>query len=161
MKRYIHTADAVFALILFCAFAISMLMVLMAGAQSYQGVRERVENHYSEDTAISYIAMKARHFDDSECRIEVGTLAGGTALYMTELFDGEEYVTVIYYHDGYIKEIFADIAYEIQPEDGFQIVAARGMDVTALGGGKFSIRCVGTGGAVAETLLALRSGVGA
>ncbi|MDR0838199.1 MAG: DUF4860 domain-containing protein [Oscillospiraceae bacterium] len=158
MKRYIHTADAVFALILFCAFAISMLMVLMTGAQAYQGVRDTVENHYSEDTCISYIAMKLRHYDDEGSSVYIGDIAGLPALYLSESFDGEEYVTAIYFYDGYVMELYAEKGYDFDPEHGFRIVAAREMTVSEPSDGLFRISCVGTGGARAETTLGLRGG---
>ncbi|MDR0904803.1 MAG: DUF4860 domain-containing protein [Oscillospiraceae bacterium] len=160
MKRYIHTADAVFALILFCAFAVSMLMVLMTGAQAYRGVRDRVENHYSGDTAISYIAMKLRHYDASDCSVTVGTLGDGDALFMTELIEETEFVTAIYFHDGYIKELFAENGYDFAPEDGFKIVAAQEMNIASPYEGVFEIKCVGTGGDTTQTAVALRSGSG-
>ena len=161
MKRYIHTADAVFALILFCAFAISMLMVLMTGATAYQGVRDRVENHYSEDTVISYIAMKLRHYDAEDCTITVGSVADSDALLMTEVIDDNEYVTAIYFYDGSIRELYAEASYDFAPDDGAKIVEARGISIKALGDGVFTIQCTGTGGAIAETTLSLRSGVAA
>lgn len=161
MKRYIHTADAVFALILFCAFAVSMLMVLMTGAQAYQGVRNRVENHYSEDTVVSYIAMKVRHYDAEDCSVTVGKIGDGDALLMSEFIAGSEYITAIYFHDGFVKEIYAEAGYEFTPDDGTEILAAQGIEVTKSGNGIVSVRCIGTGGSVAETTLALRSEVGA
>jgi hypothetical protein len=159
MKRYVHTADAVFALLLFCAFAVSMLMVLMTGAQAYRGVRDRAENHYSEDTAISYIAMKLRHYDASDCSVTVGTLGESDALILTEVIDETEFVTVIYFSGGYIREIFAEKGYDLAPGDGFEIVAAREIDIASRSG-LIEIKCVGTGGGSAETSIALRSGNG-
>jgi len=161
MKRYIHTADAVFALILFCAFAVSMLMVLMTGAQAYQGVRNRVENHYSEDTVVSYIAMKLRHYDAEDCNVTVSKIAGNDALIMTETISGNEIITAIYFHEGFVKELYAEASYEFTPDDGTNILAAQEISITKSDNGVISVRCVGTGGSVAETKLALRSEVGA
>lgn len=157
MKRYIHTADAVFALVLFCAFAISILMVLMMGAEAYQKVRDAVENHYSEDTCISYIAMKVRHYDDKDSAVYVGNVQDKTALYMRETFDDTEYVTVIYYYDGYVMELYAESGYTFDPEAGFRIVEANDLTIMSLGEGLISIACEGTGGSVAEISLSLRT----
>jgi hypothetical protein len=157
LKRYIHTADAVFALILFCAFALSMLLVLMTGARAYQDIRDAVENHYSEDACISYIAMKVRHFDDASGGLELRDLDGIPALYMTESLGGSEYFTAIYYYDGYVKELYAESGYEFAPEDGFDVLAAESLTFE-VSDRLLRISCVGTGGGEAGTYLGLRKG---
>lgn len=157
MKRYIHTADAVFALILFCAFAISMLMVLTTGAQSYQNVRSSVENRYSEETGVSYIVMKLRHYDDTDCTVEIGDVDGIPALCMTETYDGTDYVTSIYFYNGYVMELYTEAGYGFLPEDGFQIVEAQGLDFS-IEDGLCTVTCVGTGDGRAQATVSLRDG---
>ncbi|MDR3278548.1 MAG: DUF4860 domain-containing protein [Oscillospiraceae bacterium] len=154
MKRYIHTADAVFALILFCAFALSMLMVLMTGAVAYQDVRDAVENHYSEDTCISYIAMKVRHYDDASGSFELRDLDGVPALYMTESVGGGEYFTAIYFYDGYVKELYAESGYEFAPGDGADVLAAEALSFE-VSDRLLHVSCVGTGGNAADIYLSL------
>jgi hypothetical protein len=157
MKRYIHTVDAVFALILFCAFALSMLMVLMTGAGAYKNIRDAVRRHYSEDTGVSYIAMKLRHYDDRDCAVSLGEIEGIPALFMAENIAGEEYVTAIYYYDGYIRELFADSGYEWKLDDGFEIIEANSLTITEEFAGVYNIRCVGAGGGTADTTISLAS----
>jgi hypothetical protein len=157
MKRYIHTVDAVFALILFCAFALSMLMVLMTGAGAYKNIRDAVRNHYSEDTCVSYIAMKLRHYDGADNSVTLGDVGGVPALLLSETMDGDEYVTAIYFYDGYVRELFAEAGYDQRPEDGFEIVEASSLTVTSPREGVYGVLCVGIGGGEAETSINLRS----
>lgn len=155
MKRYVHTADAIFALILFAAFAVSILMVLTTGAQAYQNVRSSVENHYSENTCISYIVMKLRHYDDVTCSVELGEIEGTQALLMSEIIEGDEYITAIYYHDGYVMEIYAEGGYEFTLDDGFKIIEARGLTLSSPSPGLYNVACVGTGGGRADATVSL------
>ncbi|MDR2358098.1 MAG: DUF4860 domain-containing protein [Oscillospiraceae bacterium] len=157
MKRYIHTVDAVFALILFCAFALSMLMVLMTGAGAYKGIRDAVRRSYSEDTCVSYIAMKLRRYDSANRSVSLGEIGGEDALLLTETTDGTEYTTVVYYYDGGVRELYAESGYDFKPEDGFEIIEARALEIASPSGGVYEIRCVGAGGGEAGTTISLRS----
>ncbi|NLB29111.1 MAG: DUF4860 domain-containing protein [Clostridiales bacterium] len=156
MKRYVHTADAIFALILFAAFAVSILMVLTAGARSYQNVRSSVEARHSETTCVSYIVMKLRHYDDAACTVELGELEGTPALLLRETIEGEDYVTAIYYHDGYVREIYAESSLELTLDEGFQIVEAQTLTLTSPSAGLYSVACVGTGGGEASATVSMR-----
>ena len=156
MKRYVHAADAVFALILFAAFAVSILMVLTMGAQSYQKVRSSVENHYSENTCVSYIVMKLRHYDDANCEVSLGDVEGVPALILSEIVDGEEIITAIYYHEGYVKEIYADSGYEFTLADGAEIIEAQKLTLTSPAPGLYRVSCIGTGGSEAAATVSLR-----
>jgi hypothetical protein len=157
LRRYIHTADAVFALVLFAAFAVAMLMVLMTGAQAYQGIKDTVENHYSEDTCLNYISMKVRHYDSAGGAVYEGDVGGIPALMLREEYDGVGYITAIYFHDGYVKELYADESFDFTPEAGLEILAVESLDVTFRDDGLIEARCVGTGGGSASVYLSLRS----
>ena len=156
MKRYVHAADAVFALILFAAFAVSILMVLTTGAQAYQNVRNSVENHYSENTCVSYIVMKLRHYDDVTCDVELGDVEGTPALLFSEVIDGEEFVTAIYFHNGYVMEIFAEGGYEFTLDEGFQIIEAQSLTLSSPSAGLYTVACVGIGGGETSATVSLR-----
>jgi hypothetical protein len=155
MKRYIHTVDAFFALILFCAFTASMLIILVTGAKVYRQIRNAGEQHYSETTCINYLTMKIRHFDDASGDVYVGKIGGEDALFLSETIDGETYVTAVYYYDGYVRELLTDADYEVLPQDGLEIVPASGLTFYSLPNGFVYVSCTGTGGTTAEIYLAL------
>ena len=156
MKRYVHAADAIFALILFAAFAVSILMVLTTGAQAYQNVRKSVENHYSENTCVSYIVMKLRHYDDVTCSVELGEVEGKPALLLSEVIEGDEIITAIYFHEGYVKEIYAEGGYELTLAGGDSIIEAQSLTLTSPSPGLYKIACVGIGGGTAAATVSLR-----
>jgi hypothetical protein len=157
VRRYIHTADAVFALVLFGAFAMAMLMVLMTGAQAYQGIRDNVEQHYSEETCLGYISMKVRHYDSAGGAVYMGDVGGIPALMLREEYDGVGYITAIYIKDGYVKELYADESFEFEPDAGLDILAAGSLTMSFVEDGLLAVKCVGTGGGSAEVYLNLRA----
>jgi hypothetical protein len=134
-----------------------MLMVLTTGAKAYQHVRDTVENHYSEDTCINYIAMKVRHYDDDTGSVELRNVGGVPTLYMSETIGGSEYYTAIYFYEGNVMEIYAEEDFEFAPGDGFNILEAQSLSFSAEGD-LLRIGCVGTGGESAEVFLTLRTG---
>ena len=159
MKRYIHTADAVFALVLFCAFALSMLLVLMTGATSYQDIRDAVENHNSENMCVSYIATKVRHSDVAD-GVSIGEIGGTPAIVLSLEAGGLYYDTYVYLHDGYVRELpFIERGDEFSPKDGLNVMAVKDLEFELTEDGLLHVLCTGTGGRSAETFLSLRSGV--
>ena len=157
MKRYIHASDAVFALILFCAFALSMLMILMTGARAYQDIRDTVENHYSENTCIDYIATKFRHYDAADS-VYIGAVGDAPAICLVEEAYDIKYITYIYFYEGSVRELFVEDGYEFAPEDGLSVLPVGGLTFEYAEPGLLYVKCTGTGGVVAETFLGLRSG---
>ena len=101
--------DGVFVLLLFCVFAVCVLSVLLTGAGAYRRLTERDRVSYDRRTAAQYIAEKVRQADTWD---DVSV----------EEIDGETYLTRIYYHDGYIRELFCAADAEMEPGDGEQII---------------------------------------
>jgi len=177
MKKYFHTADAVFALLLFCAFAFSVMLVLVLGAGEYKDVRDEIERHYSEDTALDYIAMKSRHYDSSDIFITSWVYASDSetpgaaidVLCMSETIDGIEYINALYCRDGYLREIYADSddLFYCRPgytapdpdadminEGGECIVPISSLSVRRIDGTQLvEVTCRGTSGAAASVII--------
>ncbi|MDR3311187.1 MAG: hypothetical protein LBS90_07570 [Oscillospiraceae bacterium] len=160
MKRYIHTVDAVFALILFCAFAVSMLMVLSTGANTYQGVRDSVERHFSEDTAVDYISMKTRHYNGSD--VKYREYDGSGVLYFLSADRGSTDITAIFQRDGQLFEITAeyDDIFHAVPEESYMRAATAIVDIQSLvyetldgDAALLKVVCTGTSGDAAETVI--------
>ena len=156
MKRYVHTIDVVFALVLFCVFAMSLLLVLLTGAKAYRGVRDNMEEQYTERTCVSYIAAKVRHYDERGT-VRVGDFDGVPALCLTESIDGVEYVTYLYFHEGYDCELFTDPALALHAADGMRIMEAGGLTFSQASEDLLAVSCTGLDGGQIEVMLHLRS----
>jgi hypothetical protein len=159
-----HTADTVFALLLFCAFAVSMLIVLTIGVRAYQGVRDSVENNYSQDTCVSYITTKIRHADETGGSVYLGDYCGIPALFTAENFDDTAYLTAIYFYDGYVKEfsalaeLFTDTNNPVEPDFGFDILPVTALTFEMTEENLLHITCVGTSKKAEQVYLHLRAG---
>lgn len=143
MKRS-HSLDFVIGLLLFCVFAVLMLSVLVTGAKAYKRISLAVDEQYRERTCLSYIAAKIRHYNTEGC-VAAGELDGTSVLRFTEEFDGDQYITYIYYHNGYICELFTPADVELPLSEGQEIIAADALTFTEVGDGLIRITCSAEG----------------
>ncbi|MCR4955942.1 MAG: DUF4860 domain-containing protein [Lachnospiraceae bacterium] len=132
-----HNIDSVFVLLLFVVFAGSVLLVLLFGASSYESLVKRDTKAYNDRTAISYVAAKIRHSDEKNS-VYVGSFTkredpsadGISTLYLKLIAEGETYYTKIYYYDGYIREVLCEENAGLLPQDGNEIMKAKGLSFT-------------------------------
>jgi hypothetical protein len=82
--------DILFVLALFGIFAVSALVVVTIGADIYQRTVQDMSSNYDSRTAISYLTEKVRRADSL----------------LSDEQEGERFCTLLYYHDGYLKELF-------------------------------------------------------
>ena len=115
-----HKVDTVFVLIIFCVFALAILMVLMLGASVYKNMTEITRDGQDERTLLSYIWTKVKNGDDS-ASVYVGDFNGLNALCFDEVFYGTRYRTVIYHYDGWVYELFSETGLDFLPEDGIRV----------------------------------------
>lgn len=123
-----HTIDTVFALVLFCVFTVSVLLVLMSGATSYKSIQGNSQSNFQDRTCISYIDAKIKHYDNIENNISIDEIDGLKALKLIEEIDGVKYNTFIYLYEGMIKEIFCDESIYISADQGLDILLADILD---------------------------------
>ena len=62
--------------------------------------------------------------------VDVESFAGTDALVLYETFEETRYKTLIYYADGYVRELFFEDGLQFQPEDGQKIIPAQDLQVT-------------------------------
>ena len=155
-KTIKHHIDGLMALLLFGVFAVCVLAVLLTGAEAYRRLTQRDRAAYDRRTCVQYVATRVRQADALD-----GVLVedfNGTAC--LTLSDGEDYVTRVYCHDGYLMELYCDAGVELAPEDGEQIMPAQALDLS-LEDGLLTIAATDAQGAQNILLLSLRSGEGA
>ncbi len=129
MKAKIKKADAssLAPLFLFALFAISSVFVLLCGARIYKSMVARDGESYERRTVSQYVATRLRQSDrDGAYYIgDFGSLApaaeGDTLFYLEEI-DGEEYLTRIYCHEGYLCELFSTADGGFTKGDGEKVI---------------------------------------
>jgi len=113
--------DTIFVLVVFCVFAVSVLMVLILGAGIYQSMSEISREDQDERTIFAYIWTKVKN-NDNAGMISVGELDGHSALFYDEVIGDRVFRTAVYLHDGWVNELFSDSAFEQSPESGVRIM---------------------------------------
>jgi len=116
-----HRIDTIFVLIIFCVFAVSVLMVLMLSASTYENVTELSREGHADRSVLSYIWTKVKNSDNAG-QIHVGEFHGLSALYIEEDIGQTQYKTVVYHYNGWVYELFCEADLEFRPEDGAQII---------------------------------------
>ncbi len=122
-------------LLLFVVFTTCVLMVLLTGADVYQKFSKRDQASYDERTTIQYLTTRFRQSDSSEACF-VGEFnrnspqSEGDTFFFCEFFHGRTFYTRIYYHDGYLYELFSEKGIDLSPEDGEKIIAVNDIHFT-------------------------------
>lgn len=150
-----HHIDGLIALLLFGVFAVCVLAVLLTGADAYRRLTQRDQAAYDQRTCVQYVATRVRQADAAG-QIALEDFGGSDCLVLGA---GEDYVTRVYYYDGWIMELFCAADMELGPEDGERVMAAGGLDLS-LEDGLLTVTAADAQGGENTLLLSLRSGEG-
>ena len=151
--------DGVLVLLLLAVFMVSVLFVLLTGADVVQRLSARDNASYDRRTAVQYLTTRVRQADAAG-RVTVRDFDGCDTLVLTEEYDGIPYETLVYCYDGMLRELFAEAGYEQELSYGEEILPAAALQVSQ--DGAWLQMEITFADAAAETLiLHLRSGEGA
>lgn len=145
------------ALLLCCVFGVAALLSLTAGAGIYRQVAQRTEDAGERRVGLTYLSAKVRSFDEAG-KVLTGTFGGGDALYLLQDIDGLTYETILYVHDGWLKELLCERGWELEPEDGQAITQARGLEAALTEEGLLRLAYTGGDGRTETAVLYVRSG---
>ena len=147
-----HHTDGLVTLLLFGVFAACVLSVLLTGAKVYRDITAGNRREYSRRTCAQYIVTKVRQAPSGG-----GVDVSDNAINLRETIDGEDYVTSIYCHDGWLWEIFTFDGWDFDPEDGEKLIEAREM-TPSLEDGLLTVDLVDANGESTHLVLTLRGG---
>lgn len=157
LKSRSHMIDIVFALALFCVFAVSALMVALVGARVYSNTIENMNINFDTRGSVVYVATKIRQNDEAGM-ISVSDLDGIPALLMEQELDGEIYQTWIYHYDGALREIFTSKGSGIGAEFGAVIMEIDSFTIEQTADNLFRISSLDSRGNPVEMVVAARTG---
>lgn len=126
MKK--NNVTGVLVLLVFAVFMISILFVLLTGADVVQKLTDRDQRSYQQRTAVQYMTMRV-HQADQEGMVEVRKVADQDVLVLAEMIEGCRYETLVYYDDGYLREMFCEAGLDLPLEFGEKILPAAGFFV--------------------------------
>ena len=158
MKKHGYHLEGLMALLLFGVFAVCLLIVLLTGADSYQGLTQRDRVSDNRRVCAQYLATRVRQ--SPAATAPAASDWRGDALLLSQSIDGQEYVTWIYVNGGYLMELFSAPDSGMAPEDGEKLMAAQALSVS-LTDGLLELSVTPEQGAAVELVLSLRSGEGA
>ena len=153
-----HTIDVIFVLAIACAFAASILMVLMLGVNVYGNIQNTSNEEFNDRVCLSYISAKVRS-NDRFGEVETGTFGEGSALYMYQEFDGVEYNTIIYAYDGWLRELFCERDL-LPPESGTPVLEIESVTFDAVKPNLLAVEYLDKNGKSGKVFVGLRSSGG-
>ena len=153
-----HHMDTLAALLLFGVFAACVLTVLLTGADAYARITKRDGVTYDRRTCIQYVATRVRQADTAG-GVSLEVFGGVKALVLKD-WEDEDYVTRVYYHNGYLMELYSEAGLDLSPEDGEKIMACDWMRLS-LEDDLLTVDLLDPQGEVTTLRLALRSREGA
>ena len=117
----IKKVDTFFVLLIFAAFAMSVLVVLMLSGMIYKHMVDISREGYNSQTCLSFIWSRVKNEDEAG-KIRVDEFEGCPALSIYEEFGDSTYRTAIYYYEGWIHELFSEVGLGLTPGDGTPLI---------------------------------------
>ena len=115
----------VLVLLVFAVFMVSVLLVLLSGADTVQKLTQRDRQTYHHRTAVQYITTRIRQADETGA-----VTTNADTLILTETLGGTAYETRIYCCNGYLRELFCESGSAIAPEFGEEILPMERFQIT-------------------------------
>lgn len=155
-RKIQHHLDGLAALLLFGVFAVCVLAVLLTGADAYRRLTQRDLAAYDSRVCVQYIAARVRQADRID-GVSIEKFGSSDALVLEE--EGG-YATYVYWHDGYLMELYTSVDGNLTPEDGEQLMESGGLTLS-LEDGLLTVEIIQGTGRQDTLCLSLRSGEGA
>ena len=95
---------SVLVLLVFAVFVVSVMLVLLTGADVVQKLSARDRRSYEHRTVIQYITTRVRQADEN-AMVSVRDFQGQSALVLSEEIEGYPYETLVYCWDGYLRSL--------------------------------------------------------
>lgn len=145
---------SVFVLMVFCLFAFGVFITIMLSASTYRAQTDITLEGQNERILLSYVRTKVRGADSAGA-VFVGEHHGINALGIREELGGRDFVTFIYFYDGWARELFFEYGLAFAPGESIPIIATGSLGFEALPNGL--IRVVTDAG---DMYIYPRSGIG-
>lgn len=128
MKKESKLTDLL-ALMVLLVFALCILMVLLTGTRVYQRLLDNSELSFTGRTGVHYVSTRVRQAQS----VSLTDFEGCSALDIPEVIDGEHYHTLVYWYEGYIRELYCEEGAALLPEDGEKVLASEPLSFSAEG----------------------------
>ncbi len=127
-QRKKSIVDSLFLLLLFGAFLLSALFIVLFGARIYQKTADTTNRNFGLRTSVSYITEKIHQMDSLD-GVSVLPVDGTEVLRLTTVAETGTYYTYLYYYDGYLKELTASESMTFRKENGTDILELQDLTI--------------------------------
>jgi len=119
------------ALIVFCVFAMLVFSVIMLGAGAYKNIVGASRDGSEERICLSYVWTMVKN-NDGAGGVYVEPFGGGPALHIVEVHGDSAYLTIIFHHNGWVCELFAEAGQEFSPDYGARVIKVDSLEFEQL-----------------------------
>ncbi len=121
--------DLLAVLLVLCLFSVTILSLLLTGANSYRSLTQRDAEVQDEQIVSIFFANKLRQAVSSSHVLDMTEDDTNVLYILDDTLDetGRPYVTRVYYHDGWLREIYSDQDYKFSKDDGEKIARIEGL----------------------------------
>ena len=147
--------ESIIALLTFGVFSCCVVFVLLSGVRVYERVNARDRASEEMRTCVQYLTNKVRQTPGA---VAVAAFGDGDALVLDETIDGQQYVTWVYYSDGWLMELFGAKEGAFSPRDGQRVLEVRALTLD-IQDGMLMGTVTGSDGNCVELMLDLSGGM--
>jgi len=116
--------SGVLVLLVFAVFGVSVLLVLLTGADVVKTLSERDRESYDRRTTMQYITTRVRQADEAGM-VSVRRMEDRDVLVLSQDIEGIRYETYVYSCGGYLRELFVEAEFGMELEFGEMILPLR------------------------------------
>ena len=113
--------SGVLVLLVFAVFGVSVLLVLLTGADVVKTLSERDQESYDRRTTMQYITTRVRQADEAGM-VSVRRIEDRDVLVLGQDIEDIRYETLVYAYDGYLRELFIEAEFGMELEFGEMIL---------------------------------------
>lgn len=123
MKDRTHKITDLLSLTVLTVFALCTLVVLLLGGRVYRNLVEAGGETYRSRTTVQYLTTRVQQAG----AVSVEAFGDTDALVIREEQGSRVYLTRIYCHDGWLRELYCAETAQLQPADGEKILEAESL----------------------------------
>lgn len=125
--------ELVLVLMLLILVSAAVFTMACAGSRTYLRLAAKQAQSSDLRTGLSYLDVQIRKHDaQAALAIKPDPFSGQPALVIEQQIEGQDYLTWIYLHDGYLCELFVTKGIKLTPDMGSKIVPMDGLALKAL-----------------------------
>lgn len=122
MSKGFKYTQSLFRMFVIFMFVMISTMLVVLGANVYGNISGTMDNNSAIRTASGYMTNKNREYGSKLSVMD-------DMLIIENEYEGEKYLSRIYYDDGFLKESFLPEGYEFDRESGEIITALDGFEI--------------------------------